>query len=126
MLIPTGTAGHRSLSRSAANRLRNRVRAVVVETKPIDQRLLRGQSKNTWLRVSWLRFCGHGADLDKTEPERCPRGKSNTVFVQASGKSNWVWEVETKECFWFRRRLKRFEHAQREIEMRRPVGATRW
>ena len=73
--------------------VRNRVRAVVVETKPIDQRLLLGQSKNARLGVSRLRLCRHGPNLDKTESERCPCGKSNTVFVQPSRESNWVWEV---------------------------------
>ena len=103
MLIPTGTAGHRPLSRSARQSLRNRVRAVVVETKPIDQRLLLRQSKNARLWVSRLRLCGHGPNLDKTESERCPCGKSNTVLVQPGRESNWVWEVKTKERFWFRR-----------------------
>src|SRR4029077_3719125 len=76
--------------------LRNRVRAVVVETKLIDQRLLLGQSEDTRLGISRLRFCSHGPNLDKTESERGPRGKSNTVFVQPGRKSNWVWEGQTK------------------------------
>src|SRR6476660_5636765 len=50
--------------------LRNRVRADVVETKPIDQRLLLGQSKNARLGISRLRLCRHGPNLYKTEPER--------------------------------------------------------
>src|SRR4029077_16666533 len=81
---------------------RNRLRAVVVETKAIDQRLLLGQSKNARLGISRLRFCRHGPNLDKTEPERRPRRKSDTVFVQPSRESNRVWEVETKQRFWFR------------------------
>src|SRR5436190_19810197 len=76
--------------------LRNRLRTVVVETKPINQRLLLGQSKDARLGISRLRFCSHGPNLNKTEPERCPRRKSNTVFVQSGRKSNGVWEVQTK------------------------------
>ena len=53
----------------------------------------------------------------KPNPERRPGGKGNTVLVQAGRKSNRVWKVETKNCFWFGRRLKRFERAQRQIEM---------
>src|SRR6476660_10212975 len=67
--------------------LGNRVRAIVVETKPINQRLLLGQAEDTRLGVARLRFCSHGPNLDKTEPERCPSGKRDTIFVQPGGAS---------------------------------------
>ena len=59
----------------------DRVRAIVVESETIDQRVLLWQSEDPRLRISRLRFCSHGPDFDETEPERRPRWKSNAVFI---------------------------------------------
>ena len=96
--------------------MRNRVRPVVVETKPIDQRLLLGQSKNARLGVSGCAFAVTVPNLDKTEPERCPCGKSNTVLVQPGRESNWVWEFRPKSVSVSSAMVERL---QRKIEMRR-------
>ena len=112
MLIPTGTAGHRPLSRSAANRCAIASAPSLLKPSRLISACCSRQSKNARLGVSRLRFCSHGPNLDKTESERCPRRKSNTVFVQPSRKSNRVWEVETKERFWFRRSAERILSAR--------------
>src|SRR5207237_9459416 len=94
------------------------LRPVLVKTETIDQRVLPGQSKDARLRISRLRFRSDGSDLDEAEPQRCPRRKGNAVLIQSSRKSDWIWKVQAEECFRFRWRLKRSEHAQGEIEMR--------
>jgi len=40
------------------------------------------------------------------------------VFVQAGGKSDWIWKVQPEKRFGSGRRLKISEHVQRDIEMR--------
>ena len=118
MLMPTGTVGQRPLPRSLRNRSAIASAPIVIKTETIDQRSLLGQSKDARLRISRLRFRGHGADLDKTETKRRPGRKRDAVFVQAGSKSDWIPKVQAEKRFRSRRWLKTSEHSQREIEMR--------
>ena len=87
---------------------------VVVETQPIDQRFLRRISENPWLRVSGLSFPRDGADLDKTEPKRCPRRQRDAILVETGSQSDGIWESDAEECSWFRAWLKTVKRAECE------------
>src|SRR5262249_48049410 len=79
---------------------RDDVRAVIIETESIDQCVLLRQSKDAGLGIPRLRFRSDGPDFDEPEPERCPGGKCNTVFVQPGSKSDRIWKVQAEERSW--------------------------
>ena len=97
---------------------RDHVRAIVVESETIDQRLLLGKTENARLRVSRLPFRGHRAEFDETKTESRPRRQGHAVLVQSGRKSDRIWKVKAEERFRFRWRLKESERAQRKIKLR--------
>ena len=85
---------------------RDNVRAIVIESEPIDQRLLLGITKDARLRVSRLRLGCDRSDLDEAEAERFPRGKRDAIFIEAGGQADRVREINSENRFGFRWRLK--------------------
>src|SRR4051794_29658570 len=97
----------------------NRVRAVVIKAKPIDQCSLLGETKDPRLWISRLCLSRHRADLDETKTQGGPRRQRQPVLVQAGGQADWIWEIEAKEFFGVRFRLKGFQPTQNRIRPRR-------
>ena len=110
MLIPTGTRGQRPAFAQFPQPFRDNVRAIVVKSEPVNQRLLFGKAKDARSRISRLGLGRDRSDLDETEAECFPRRKGDPVLVEARGQTDWIRKGQPKDRFWLRWRL---ENSQR-------------
>src|SRR3984893_13724471 len=69
---------------------RDDIGAVIVEAKPIDERLLLWIAKDPWPRISRLRFCRDRADFHEAKAERGEGRDCHAVFVEAGGESDEI------------------------------------
>src|SRR5690349_20806602 len=94
------------------------IRAIVVETETINQRVVFGITKHTRLRISRLRLCGDRPDFNEPKAQRLPRRERYSVFIESRGETHRIREFDTKNCSRLRRRLKSTQDAQRKIDIR--------
>src|SRR5258706_15622634 len=79
--------------------MRNRIRAIVIKAKSIDQPSLLWQTKDPrfWISRLWL-GCDR-ADFNKTKAESGPRRQGQAILIQAGGQADWIWKNEAEEFF---------------------------
>lgn len=75
---------------------RKRSRAIVIEPRAIDQRLVLTQSEQSRSRIARLWMVSDSARFNETKPERRQWLQCDSIFIQACGKPDWIRERQTK------------------------------
>src|SRR6266403_944757 len=75
---------------------RDGVRAVIVESHPVNEGALFNLAKKSWSLSAGLRTRGHAADLRKAKPKRGPQFQAKRVLVIARGETDGIWKLDAE------------------------------
>src|SRR5207237_10102871 len=103
-------------------------RAIIVETKPINERALIWITKNARARIARLCLCRHCSNFNKRKSERFPCWQRDAIFIQTRRESAPMTQIQSERRN-RRARVSRFWKQrsggwqQREREVLRDCGA---